>query len=511
MSESSFKQAQQYKSRMSVVAGFLFRSRQTHARRGKKRNEKLHQLRRENAGLRRGQSESNQRLHQKDVEVQRLRAEIARLRMEPVRIPDDPPLPYHTYGPKMISLCVNMSKAIGFRATQAALKLVMQWLSASHRVPNWTTIRGWLCRVGVAALDAPVEPADDWVWLADHSNQIGAEKILVIQGVRASKLPPAGQPLQHHDVRLLAVIPGLQWKREDVAREYTALEKRIGSPLALLTDGAVELRESAAVLGKGGKSVHLLRDFKHAAANVLRRVVGKDKQFNSFMSCVGQTRCAVQQTELAHLTPPVHKPKARFMNLAATLRWAEMVLWQLDHPQGAGRRDITEARMEAKLGWLRSFCEDVKRWSDCQSAVSRSLTFINEQALYTGAAADLKGILSDLPMEHSSGQVVEQLVQHVADAEQHLGEGIRLPMSTEILESTFGLYKALEKQHSKGGFTGLLAAFGALLHQSTPKTITEGFARVPVAAMRHWIMENLGTTLAARRRAAYAELKAAAQ
>jgi hypothetical protein len=36
-------------------------------------------------------------------------------------------------------------------------------------------------------------------------------------------------------------------------------------------------------------------------------------------------------------------------------------------------------------------------------------------------------------------------------------------MSTEILESTFALYKQLERQHSKGGFTSLLAGFGALL------------------------------------------------
>ncbi len=33
------------------------------------------------------------------------------------------------------------------------------------------------------------EPADDWVWMADHSNQIGPEKALVVLGVRAARLP----------------------------------------------------------------------------------------------------------------------------------------------------------------------------------------------------------------------------------------------------------------------------------------------------------------------------------
>ena len=47
----------------------------------------------------------------------------------------------------------------------------------------------------------------------------------------------------------------------------------------------------------------------------------------------------------------------------------------------------------------------------------------------------------------------QQKARFVHDAEQQLRDGERLPMSTEILESTFGLYKQLERQHSKSGFT----------------------------------------------------------
>ena len=54
-------------------------------------------------------------------------------------------------------------------------------------------------RLGVAALEASVEEADDWVWMVDHSNQIGQEKALAVIGMRASNMPlpgmivPAGQ------------------------------------------------------------------------------------------------------------------------------------------------------------------------------------------------------------------------------------------------------------------------------------------------------------------------------
>ena len=55
-----------------------------------------------------------------------------------------------------------------------------------------------------------------------------------------------------------------------------------------------------------------------------------------------------------------------------------------------------------------------------------------------------------------------------------------MPMSTEILESTFGLYKQLERQHSKGGFTSLLAGFGALLKTATDEGIRRTFSTVSV-------------------------------
>jgi hypothetical protein len=470
----------------------------------------LQQAREEIKRLVREQFDLQWQLKEAKSRITELRIEIDRLKKEPVRLPDDPPLPFHSYGAKMISLCINLAVDVGLRAAESALRTVFDTFGIKEKIPDWTTIRTWLCRLGVATLEKPVEAADDWIWMVDHSNQIGAEKVLVILGIRASRMPERGQPIRHQDVRVLAVIPGTQWKREDVAREYKALAERIGEPMVLLTDGAVELRESAAVLEKVGKSVIQLRDFKHYAANILKKIVGKDERFEEFLHQIGRTRSAIQQTELAHFSPPPQKPKARFMNLADTLQWAEMVLWHLSHPGSVGRKNITAERMNEKLGWLRHFRGDIARWSRCQAAVSASLTFINEQGLYVGAAEDLKAVLSEVKELssadcHASQQMVDELLTFVADSAKQLDKGMRVPQSTEILESTFGLYKALEKQHSKGGFTGLLAALPSLLRRSTPALIRESFARVSVKRMREWVKEKLGATLGSKRQMAYRE------
>jgi hypothetical protein len=54
-------------------------------------------------------------------------------------------------------------------------------------VPHFTTVRFWLLRLGYHKLHRPKEQASDWVWIIDHSNQIGQEKCFVILGVRISQ------------------------------------------------------------------------------------------------------------------------------------------------------------------------------------------------------------------------------------------------------------------------------------------------------------------------------------
>ena len=82
-------------------------------------------------------------------------------------------------------------------------------------------------------------------------------------------------------------------------------------------------------------------------------------------------------------------------------------------------------------------------------------------------------------------------------------------MSTEILESTFALYKQLEQQHSKGGFTSLLAGFGALLKPATDASVRRAFSTVSVKDVFHWTRTNLGATLTTKRLTMYNEFRGA--
>lgn len=418
---------------------------------------------------------------------------------------DDPPIGSHGYGARMVTLAVNLARSVGLRGAARAIETFFQWLGITQKTPDWTTIRNWLGRLGIATLQEPIAQADDWIWMADHSNQTGPEKALVMLGVRASELPKPGTALTHEDVRVVTLKPGTEWKREDMAKIYDELAERFGPPRAVLVDGAVELRDGAKCLKNRRSDTIVLRDFKHYAANVFKSLIGSHERFKAFHAELGKTRSAIQQTELAHLTPPGPKPKARFMNLEPTLRWAGVVLWLLQHPEADARETLTDERLEDKLGWLREFAEDLAVWQECQRIISSSVTFINEHGLYHGASRALRRLIDTSLIYHTSKQLAHRLITFVEQAEQQLNEGERLPMSTEILESSFSLYKQLERQHAKGGFTSLLSTFAALLKPTTPEAVSRAFRQVSKNDVRQWVSEHLGATLTARRRATYAE------
>lgn len=492
-----------FKSPLPVVVGFVCRSRDLKA-------DKCRSLKRDLEKANRLSAKCRLELERESEKRAELQRQVLKLESESRKgqlcLPADPPVGTHGYGARMVSLSVALAQAVGFRGAERVLKVMFEWLGVEQKLPGFTTIRHWFQRVGLATIKEPLEEADDWVWLADHSNQIGPEKVMGVLAIRSSQLPPLGTTIKHEDVHVLTVQPGTSWKKEDVANVYGQLAKRYGPPRAVLIDGASELRQGVETLKKERSDVITLQDFKHKAANVFKALISKDPRFTAFNTQLGQTRCSIQQTELAHLTPPSLKQKARFMNLACQLEWAKVVLTLLEHPNAESRHWVTAERLEDKLGWLRGFADDVAAWYECQQVVNVGLKQINEQGLFRGTAEQFRLNVGDLKYALSR-QLADQLIEFLHDSESQLRPDERLPLSTEILESSFALYKQLERQHSQGGFTSLVASFAALLRKPTPELIRQSFASVSTKQVKQWVRENLGTTLNSKRQATYREMK----
>src|ERR1700691_235315 len=90
---------------------------------------------------------------------------------------DDEPPGMHGYGVHLICLCLRLvlEGGVSLRGVPRVLAVLSQALGLCLEIPDWTTNRLWLMRLGHAELTMRLEQARDWAWLVDHSVQIGDE------------------------------------------------------------------------------------------------------------------------------------------------------------------------------------------------------------------------------------------------------------------------------------------------------------------------------------------------
>ena len=106
-----------------------------------------------------------------------------------------------------------------------------------------------------------------------------------------------------------------------------------------------------------------------------------------------------------------------------------------------------------------------------------------------------------------SRKLLSDVVEFFREHEKKLRPDERLPMSTEIIESSFSRYKQFEKQHSKNGFTSLLLTYPVLLRKTTPEEVKESFARTRIRDVQAWVNTNMPSTLTSKRQLFYREAK----
>jgi hypothetical protein len=462
--------------------------------------------------LRKRLRERDRKLSKRDSEVaqlqrvaQSLRAQLQQLgQAAPAPAFVDSPVGAHGYGARMIAMAILLVQSgVGLRATARAIGIIFATLGISAKIPHFTTIRLWTMRLGCGVLAQEIEKASDWVWMMDHSVQIGQEKVLAVLAIRAANLPPAGTAIQYEHMIPLAVLPRTSWTKQDVYQAIVDLAKMHGCPRAILSDHGGELIGGIELFRKDYPDVIELYDFKHYAACRLKAILNNNASFKQFQAQVGKTRSVIQQTELSFLTPPAPKPKARFMNLGAALNWAKRQLRLLDNPLPEKLDFVTRPRLEEKLGWVREHRQDLAQWEELQQVVDMGVTFANQQGVFAGAAKELRAALPAKLKHSESRQLANQLVDFVKTQEGKLAPAERLPLSTEILESSFSKFKTLEAQHCKQGFTGLILAYGAVLTKVTPEKIQAIFAITSVRTVRDWIQKHLGLTFAAKRVISY--------
>ncbi len=422
---------------------------------------------------------------------------------------EGPPLARHQFRAGLVRLFVDLvlKAATSQRGAAAVLEIAAPYLPGLKRIPSANSGRMWLMRLGLYELLRPKEAAVDWVWIMDHTVQLGPWKCLVIVGVRLSAWQAKKGPLEHEDLTLWNLTPMEQSSGEAVAAELRETSQRTGIvPAAVLSDEGAELKK-AMLLVRGQspafEKVPHVYDIKHKVATILKKELHQEKTWQTFVTRTNRTKLQVTLTELAFLVPPGLKNKARYMNLDTLVNWGRRVLAYLDDPCDFPGQKVDPKKLRQKLGWLRAYRRPLAAWAELLEVGARAETYVRRKGYHAQAAEELEQELRGTARTPGSLRMKACLVTFVAEQARGLLPEQHLLGNSEVLESLLGKYKRIQGTHSKGGMTASLLSIGAAVLNKSATAIQTAMAAVPVAAVGQWVRDKLGLTIPAQQAFAF--------
>jgi len=324
-------------------------------------------------------------------------------------------------------------------------------------------------------------------------------------GIRQKDLP-RDRPLCYNDLEPIDLIPVKKSNGEVVYEQLESIINKIGVPLEILSDAGSDIKTGVDEFCAKHPESCGMYDIKHKTASLLKRELSKDEQWDSFTTVCSQTKCKLQQTQLAFIAPPNQRSKSRYMNLEILVKWGIRALKFIENERAnpSGKFDLE--KIESTLGWVVDYKGFINELAQLLELVGKVESKVRREGLsrelYINLEKELKGIESSDRNE----RLKLALLEFVYNECQKVKPGERLLGSSEIIESLFGKQKSLEGEQSKSGFTGLVLCIATYTSKLTQEEIKAAMEMVPTKKVKQWILEKLGETVQSTRKKVFTML-----
>lgn len=392
------------------------------------------------------------------------------------------------------SLALVLRAATRLARVAAVLALHWNWSGLDVRAASYYSVRLWLLRLGLYQLNRPKTRADDWMWIMDHTMQLGQRKCLILVAVRQSAWDAADRVLRHEDMELIDLVPVTESNGEVVYEQLEAATAKTGIPRAIVSDNGSDLHRGIALFRQAHPATAWLYDIKHKTACLLKHALDGDPAWASFVEKVHRFKQQVSLGPLAALAPPQQRSKARYMNLDVLVDWACESLSLLDRPRAMRKAGLSARQVEEKLGWLRKFVPQVRRWGEMLAVIGTAEHYVRHQGIHRKAAEEL-ALLLPIPTTPAAKRLRKQLLEFVETEGQEAREGERLLGSSEVLESIIGKFKQVAGERGQHGLTGMVLSIGALVGKPAVTTVQTALTEITTPTVWNWCRSHLGATV----------------
>lgn len=339
----------------------------------------------------------------------------------------------------------------GSRAVISGLELFNEFLGgALGKIPTHQSVFNWLMKAGIVEyFDACGKlRGKEYAIVIDESITVGSQKLLLILGIPAQH--KGDKALSHKDAVVLAMAVSPSWKAGDIEREIARIKSRIGyAPEYVVSDNGRSLCKGVELLGL---SHH--KDISHSMGILLEAEYKDRADFKQLTDIMGKKKLSLHLTGSAFLLPPNQRAISRFMNFSWWVEWAYYLKKHFDR---------LHAKDKVRFSFIleyQSLIDELHTVMDCINFVSARLK---------------RGGLSEFWADTCSFYVKKTLVESDTvsfDGAKRIGVGIMKyierekallksredchNISSDIIESTFGVYKYIQSYNKLNGVTSLI-------------------------------------------------------
>ena len=400
----------------------------------------------------------------------------------------------------LLALELVVDAAVSFHGAAAALATFCRHGYLEGPTPAASTIRAWLLRVGCARLTNPLPQDRPWVWLIDHTLQVGEQKLFVIAGCPLDAIPFGQRALTLADLTIIASVPMTTSNQQRIDEELKRASARTGVPHQIVCDGASDLHGGIDCFRAGYPQMRVATDAAHYVANLLKHYWEKDPRWHEFTRQMQQTAAVIRQSKAAYLLAPKLRNKARYMSVGKYVRFGHFLLRHLRGPQ-------PPADVVKHYSWVAEFASELDAWQEQYALAQATLQNVRVEGWHARSVTELEHDWQELNLStHPTTMALRgRLLGFARVASSGLRPGERLQASTEVLESAFGVQKRLAGDQVNSGLTSLTLALGAVLGEHTAETVAADLKAVPEKKVEGWARRCLGKTVQWLRRLFFAQ------
>ena len=306
--------------------------------------------------------------------------------------------------------------------------------------PCHTTIRTWLAKMGLDAIKHKDRTLDEaYAIIMDASISVGDQQMLLALKVPADH---TGKALTHADEEVVGMAVSENWPAAKVKEFCEEIAQEQGhKPEYYITDNGKNL----------SKAIELLqlphhRDISHTLAVFLKQVYEKDEEFVAFKNLVANTK-HLALTKFAYLMPPKQRSMARFMNMYPIADWAKKVL------QNYPRMTKDEKYYFSFVPRNASFVEEL---DEVMTTYTDIMKMCKQEGFSVETVAECKRVLNQRLLDGSERmRQLHRLITSYLDTESALltVEHSNHNVSSDIIESDFGIFKDSMPSNKTNGFT----------------------------------------------------------